>query len=379
MKSAAFKRAISLTLAVIFFTASILPLPAAAAVEAGAQAPAKPGIITHLINKIKPSDNLTVGERASKMADRIKEGEPLLPNKNVPENIGELSPGKAALMSGGSALKNSFSVGKIGMSAASTVGMKIFEQVKNGEKIDVGKAVGHLATGKFIGSFVGSGIGSAVGNMAGTFLATSVPVVGPVLGAFMPALFSMTGGALAGQMGSDVDKDIVPSFKRAWASIDKVDLVARAAGTTIGSAIGSILLPGIGTAIGSFLGGFIASKLVSLLRKKTDPAGEGKTNNKADNVRFGLEPEGGIINIIPEADAKLYLQYDAVDLKLGERAKQLKDRIVACYRRYVQLLSSGFSHTSKECQEVFTEYKRSVNEYLMLRKANSAPEPAAAR
>ena len=160
------------------------------------------------------------------------------------------------------------------MSAASTVGMKLFEQVKNGEKIDVGKAVGHLATGKFIGSFVGSGIGSAVGNMAGTLLATSIPVAGPILGAFMPALFSMTGGALAGQMGTDVDKGIMPSFKRAWAAIDKVDLAARAAGTTIGSVIGSLLLPGIGTAIGSFVGGASWSALLErrpIRRAKAKP------------------------------------------------------------------------------------------------------------
>jgi hypothetical protein len=257
--------------------------------------------------------------------------------------------------------------------------MKLFEQVKNGEKIDVGKAVGHLATGKFIGSFVGSGIGSAVGNMAGTLLATSIPVAGPILGAFMPALFSMAGGALAGQMGSDVDKGIMPSFKRAWAAIDKPDLIARAAGSTIGSVLGSLLLPGIGTAIGGFLGGMIGGALVSLIRKKTDPAGEGKTNNKADNIRFGVDPNGPIVNIIPEADAALYLKYDAVDLKLGERAKELKDRIVACYRRYVQLLSNGFSYTSKECQSVFNEYKKSVNEYKMFRDSNTDPAAATAR
>ena len=378
MKSAVINKYVSLVLILTFFLGTIFPLPLIAAETAGATE-SKSGLIGKLLNKIKPADNLSVGQRTSNMVRKIKDGEPILPNKNVPANVGDLSPMRASLLSGGSALKSAFSPGKIGMSAASTVGMKLFEQVKNGEKIDVGKAVGHLATGKFIGSFVGSGIGSAVGNMAGTLLATSIPVAGPILGAFMPALFSMTGGALAGQMGSDVDKGIMPSFKRAWAAIDKVDLAARAAGTTIGSVIGSLLLPGIGTAIGSFVGGFIASKLVSLIRKKTDPAGEGKTNNKVDNIRFGVDPDSPIVNIIPEADAALYLKYDAVDLKLGERAKELKDRIVACYRRYVQLLSNGFSYTSNECQSVFNEYKKSVNEYKTFRDANTDPAAATAR
>jgi hypothetical protein len=378
MKSAVINKYVSLVLILTFFLGTIFPLPLIAAETAGATE-SKSGLIGKIISKIKPADNLSVGQRTSNMVRKIKDGEPILPNKNVPANVGDLSPLRASLLSGGSALKSAFSPGKIGMSAASTVGMKLFEQVKNGEKIDVGKAAGHLATGKFIGSFVGSGIGSAVGNMAGTLLATSIPVAGPILGAFMPALFSMTGGALAGQMGSDVDKDIMPSFKRAWAAIDKVDLAARAAGTTIGSVIGSLLLPGIGTAIGSFVGGFIASKLVSLIRKKTDPAGEGKTNNKVDNIRFGVDPDGPIVNIIPEADAALYLKYDAVDLKLGERAKELKDRIVACYRRYVQLLSNGFSYTSNECQSVFNEYNKSVNEYKSFRDANTDAASATAR
>ncbi len=378
MKSAVIKRYVSLLLIFTFFLGTVFPLPLIAAENAGAAEP-KSGLIGKIIDKIKPTDNLSVGQRTSNMVQKIKDGEPILPSKHVPANVGDLSPVRASLLSGGSALKSAFSPGHIGMSAASTVGMKIFEQVKNGEKIDVGKAVGHLATGKFIGSFVGSGIGSAVGNMAGTLLATSIPVAGPILGAFMPALFSMTGGALAGQMGSDVDKGIVPSFKRAWAAIDKPDLIARAAGSTIGSVLGSLLLPGIGTAIGGFLGGFIASKLVSLFRKKTDPAGEGKTVNKADNIRFGVDPNGPVVNIIPEADAALYLKYDAVDLKLGERAKELKDRIVACYRRYVQLLSNGFSYTSKECQSVFNEYKKSVNEYKAFRDANTDAAAAPAR
>ncbi|EKD69043.1 MAG: hypothetical protein ACD_47C00286G0004, partial [uncultured bacterium] len=201
MKSAVINKYVSLVLILTFFLGTIFPLPLIAAETAGATE-SKSGLIGKLLNKIKPADNLSVGQRTSNMVRKIKDGEPILPNKNVPANVGDLSPMRASLLSGGSALKSAFSPGKIGMSAASTVGMKLFEQVKNGEKIDVGKAVGHLATGKFIGSFVGSGIGSAVGNMAGTLLATSIPVAGPILGAFMPALFSMTGGALAGQMGS---------------------------------------------------------------------------------------------------------------------------------------------------------------------------------
>ncbi len=366
MQISRFKRSIAIILLAAFSLGIIFPFHSTAA---AAGSGSRPSVINQLISRLKPSDNLSVGERASGVVQRIKDGEPIVANKNIPANLKELSPFRASVTSGASALKNSFSVSKIGFSAASTVGMKLFDQVRKGEKLDIGKAVGTLATGKYIGSFVGSGIGSAVGNMAGTLLATSVPGIGPVLGAFMPALFSMTGGALAGQMGSDVDKGIMPSFKRAWASIDKVDLVARAAGTTIGSVLGSILLPGIGTAVGSFLGGMIASKLVSLVRKKKDP-GAAPSSNKADNIRYGVEPEGVILNIIPEADAALYLKYDAVDIKLGERAKKLKDNIIAAYRKYVRLISEGFSYSSNECQQTFTEFKQAVNEYNIFRNSN---------
>ena len=374
MKTSFIKRSISLFLILTFFCGSVFPMPFALASDGAAAS--KPSITGSIINKLKPSDNLSVKERASVMVDKIKDGEPILPNKNTPVNISELSPARASMLAGGSALKSSFSVQKLGFSAAGTVGMKIFEQVKNGEKIDIGKAAGHLATAKYIGSFIGSGIGSAAGNIAGTFLAALVPGVGPILGAFMPALFSMTGGAMAGQMGSDIDKGILPSFKRAWAAIDKVDLAARAAGTTIGSVIGSLLLPGIGTAIGSFLGGMIASKLTGLLRSKMNSGGTAPKKNIADNIRYGIEPEGVIINVIPEADASLYLKYDAVDMRLGERAKQLKDNIIAAYTKYVQLLSSGFSAGSSECMTVFNEYKKAVSEYSLFRNANTLQESA---
>ncbi len=372
MKISFFKRSISLILILTFFCGSVFPVPFASASDGATES--KPSIIVGIINKLKPSDNLSVKERASVMADKIKGGEPILPNKNAPLNISELSPVRASMLAGGSALKSSFSVKKIGFSAASTVGMKIFEQVKNGEKIDIGKAAAHLATAKYAGSFIGSGIGSAAGNIAGTFLAASVPGVGPVLGAFMPALFSMTGGALAGQMGSDIDKGILPSFKRAWAAVDKVELAARAAGTTIGSVIGSLLLPGIGTAIGSFLGGMIAGKLTGLVRSKINSGVAPVKKNIADNIRYGVEPEGVIISVIPEADASLYLKYDAVDMRLGERAKKLKDNIIAAYSKYVQLISAGFGAGSSECMAVFNEYKRAVSEYSLFRNANTTEE-----
>ena len=327
-------------------------------------APAKSkNIISSAIDKLKPSDGLTIGERASNMVDKIKTGEPILDTKGGKIDYSGMSSTGAALEAGKISVKNAFSVKNIGFSAASTVGMNLFEQVKNGEKLDIGKAASELATGKYIGSLIGSGLGSAAGSALGTLMATSIPVVGPILGAFMPSLFSMTAGAMAGQMGSDIDSGKIPSFKRAWAAIDKVDLVGRVVGTTVGAAIGSLLLPGIGTAIGSFLGGIIGSKIAGLFKKKETT---GKVN-KTDNVRYGVDP-GTTLNVVPIADPSLYLLYGSEEIKLGTRAKELKDKVVNAYRRYVQLLSSNKA-TSAECQSAVNDYKRTVSEYQTYIKA----------
>ncbi len=273
-------------------------------------------------------------------------------------------------------MKQSFSVKSIGISAGLTVGFKLVEQIKNGEKINIGKAVGYLATGEFVGSFVGSGLGSAAGAVVGTF-ASTIPVVGPVLGAFMPAIFSMAGGAIGAGMGNDLAAGQRPSFKKAWAAIDKVDLIGRAIGSTAGAAIGSMICPGIGTMIGGMIGGFIGGKVVELIR--------GKQGNKEVNIRYGAGPGGIMVNVAPSGapaanpfpDKPGTVEGGFVPDKntvSGENSdtKSLKDKMVAAYQTYAQLLSEG-KGDSPEGQQALQNYKQAFNAYEAEMSKQGAP------
>lgn len=359
-----FNRFIAVLLLVTFTLSIAAPLPVFSADKGSPEsATAEPfkgnkGIKNFIFEKLKPTDGLTVGERADGLVDRIREGEMIMTPKGV--NIDGMSPIKASLTLGANSLGKAFSPGKIGLSVASTFGMNVAKQVIKGEKIDLGAAAKELASGKYIGSFIGSGIGGAIGSGAGALLSTSIPVVGPILGAFMPSLFSIAGGQMGAQMGNDVEGGIVPSFKRAWASIDKADLAGRVIGTTVGQVIGSLLLPGIGTAIGGIVGNFIGSKIASLFKKKVEKKDGGSENT---NIRFGVTPGGPILNTFPTfdipADADVMM---IADLKGIQAVKVLRDKMVNAYRHYVSLITSPRS-SREDCNSALSTFKKLYDEY----------------
>jgi len=328
----------------------------------------KKNLIKTVIGNILPKDGLTIKERASNMAGRIREGKNAIQETNVKNKIDfdNLTSRQATVASGKIAFKNAFSPVNIGFSAATTVGFKIFEQVKNGEKVDIIKAASELTKGKYIGSFIGSGLGSVAGNMVGTAISTAVPGVGPIIGAFMPALFSMAGGALGGQFGDDISKGYVPSFQKAWASIDKVDLAGRVVGTTVGAAIGSLLLPGVGTAIGSIVGGIIGSKVAGFVKGLFNKdKEETPVTNKVDNIRYGVDPQGVILNILPQNTS------DEGKVKISDKYVELKQKMINAYNKYKQYLTEG-KLDDPECKKAFEDFKESASEIEKINAQNKA-------
>jgi len=182
----------------------------------------------------------------------------------------------------------------------------------------------------------------------------------------MPTIFSMAGGAIGAQMGNDLASGQKFSFKKAWAAIDKVDLLGRAIGSTAGAAIGSMICPGIGTMIGGMIGGFIGGKVVELIR--------GKQGNKEINVRYGAGPGGIMVNVAPTSSSEAATPFTAntTDASVvpdttsvsGENSdvKSLKDKMVAAYQTYAQLLSEG-KGDSVEGQQALQNYKQAFNAY----------------
>ncbi|MEZ7890699.1 MAG: glycine zipper domain-containing protein, partial [Candidatus Wallbacteria bacterium] len=299
-------------------------------------------------SKVEFNEKTGQFEKASQKAD--------LPVPQAPQTPSKLS---VALGAGKDALKSSFSVKNLAVSAGLTVGFKVLEQVKNGESISIGKAVGHLATGEFAGSFVGSGLGSAAGSVVGSLLGSTIPVVGPVLGAFMPALFSQFGGQIGSSMGNDLASGQVPSFKKAIASIDKVALIGSAAGSTIGAALGSMLMPGIGTMIGGMVGSFVGNIIVNKIRSRAksnyNVAG---VNASTNQVIFSeqIAPPPAYNNVqVSTASA-------GTSVSGSGDVQSTYDKMVSAYKSYSQYLAEGKGETT-EGQEALAQYKQYYTEY----------------
>jgi len=257
-----------------------------------------------------------------------------------------------ALGAGKDSLKSSFSVRNIAMSAGLTVGFKIFEQIKSGQPVSIGKAVGYLATGEFAGSFVGSSLGSAAGSVVGSLVGSSIPVVGPIIGAFMPAIFGAFGGSLGAQMGNDLSAGQMPSFRKAIASIDKVAVLGQAVGSTVGAAIGSMLLPGIGSIVGGIVGGMIGNLIVNKIRGRVEPSTVSSVNVATHQVIFNEQ--------LPPPPASQPTATSSIGG--GSASGDLYGSMVAAYKQYSQLLAEGKGETA-EGQQSLSQYKQLYTQY----------------
>ncbi len=262
-----------------------------------------------------------------------------------------------ATKAGGQTLKAAFSPKSMLLGAGLTVGMKIVQQVRSGEKVDIGAAVKYLGTGEYIGGYVGGGLGAAAGSAIGAFMSGGIPVIGPVIGAFMPAAFALIGGSLGAQMGNGIATGRRPSLKEAWSSIDKGDLAGRAIGSTVGMMIGSALLPGIGTFIGGFVGNLVGGKIVSWIR--------GKKGDDLSQIRI-VGP--GMVQVLTtpsssSSSGNVQVHQGITNHGNNGNAVSLKQRMEASYKRYSQLLGNGQGN-SQAATQALREYKEAYNEYV---------------
>jgi len=243
---------------------------------------------------------------------------------------------------------------------AMTVGFKIYEQVKNGEKVDIGKAVGHLASGEFLGGYGGAAIGATAGTVIG-HLSSGIPVVGPFLGAFTPVLFGHIGGYLGARLGDGIASGRRPSLKEAWRSMDKGQMVAQSLGSLIGFTIGNLIVPGLGGMVGGVIGSIAGGKVLDLIR--------GVKDKKSVSAAV---PGAGVISIKDRKPTKNYGRGHVVSPggitstgRCGNDASRYRMRMEAAYKRYSALLAHGKGESS-EAMRALNEYKEAYAEYQRL-------------
>jgi len=277
--------------------------------------------------------------------------------------------------------KDNFTAQSIALNAGSAFASKLYDQYKKGENLDFVKAAKFIVSGESIGSFTGAALGATAGTAVGTLIATGIPVVGPVVGALIPAFGALTGSTMGTQMGRDFDSNQKVSFKKAWAAIDKPDLIGRTIGATAGMALGNLLLPGIGGFIGSIAGNIIGSKVVSLIRYlngkikqdegSTAATGEDATQETQNDVNpySSSKNSSGETSFINATSANI-LSEDSLYVA-GSGLKKLQDAKSAYYKTYTSLLNQG-KGDSAEANEALANYTKASQEYSRLSSQNSS-------
>jgi hypothetical protein len=251
-----------------------------------------------------------------------------------------------------------FTLGNMLLSAGITVGFKLVEQVRNGEKISIGKAVGHLASGEFVGGYAGAGLGAAAGSVIGSLLGGTIPIVGPVIGALAPAVFAHVGGTIGAQLGNGLATGQRPKLGQIISSMDKGMVFAQSIGSVVGFTLGNMLLPGIGGFAGGIIGSMVGSKLLNMIRGRKDKlsvsavsvAGGGAVISASKGVRSsGLVR--GRVNIM-----------DKIRTKSVGSGNSAYNRLIAAYKRYSQYLSNGKGNTP-EGIKALKDYKEALSNY----------------
>jgi len=169
----------------------------------------------------------------------------------------------------------------------------------------------------------------------------------------MPAVFGQIGGQLGSQLGNDLSSGQKFSFKKAWASIDKVAVLGQAIGSTVGAAIGSMICPGLGTMIGGLVGGMVGNLIVNKIRNRTNKNTVTSVNAINNQVIFGEQ-------VAPPPAAVAVSTTTSVS-GTGD-AQNLYNQMIASYKNYSQLLSEG-KGDSTECQEALSQYKQLYTQY----------------
>ncbi len=264
----------------------------------------------------------------------------------------------------GEVFKDNFTAQSIAINAGAAFASKLYDQYNKGEKLDVISAAKFIVSGESICSFFGAALGATAGTAAGTLIATGVPVAGPVIGALMPVFCSLAGSTMGTQMGRDLDGGRKMSFKKAWAAIDKGDLIGRTIGATIGMTLGNMIFPGLGGFVGSVAGNVIGSKVVGLIRKLNDKLKKDKSGSAAAPVE---QPEAN-----PFASKASSPGFETSFSKnsgpasgSSDEAKKAFAAQNAYYQKYVALLNQGKGE-SAEASAAIKDYVKACEEYKKL-------------
>lgn len=259
-------------------------------------------------------------------------------------------PGKmsTALNAGKETLKAGFSPKSMLLAGGITVGFKIVEQIRSGEKISIGKAVGHLASGQFLGGYTGSVVGAAAGSVVGSLLSGTIPVVGPVLGALAPAIFGNIGGYVGSSLGDGIANGQRPSLKEIFASMDKTAILASSVGSVVGFTLGNMLFPGIGGIAGGIIGSMVGTKLLNMFRGRKEA-----TSVSVVNPNMGV-----VVQKVGSAKQQVVTHTTTA----GAVGGTVHDKLMAAYKRYSSLMANGQGNSSDGIKAL-QEYKDALAKY----------------
>ncbi len=261
-----------------------------------------------------------------------------------------------ALKAGGNTLKAAFSPKTMVLAAGITVGFKIVEQIQNGEKVSIGKAVGHLGSGQFIGGFTGAGLGAAAGSVVGSLASGTIPVVGPIIGALCPAIFAHVGGTIGGQLGDGLATGQRPSLKEIVSSMDKGMVLAQSIGSVAGFTLGNMLLPGIGGMVGGILGSIVGSKILNVIRGRKDKMSVGSVNVVGGTVTMSSNNSTSASSVVQNSNS--------ITTSISGTGNKAYDKLMTTYKRYSQHLSNGDVNSSAG-MKALKDYKEALSKYNM--------------
>lgn len=146
----------------------------------------------------------------------------------------------------------------IGLAVGATAGMNLWNQMKSGEEIDLGKAMSFVGEKSFWGGVVGSGVGYALmARVAFQFFPLGVGLV-PGLGMIFPVFAGMAGSIAGWELGSGMIQG--RSMEEIFKEMDLVQVAGQAVGSTVGMLVGAhygAMLGAIGGPIGAIIGSIL--------------------------------------------------------------------------------------------------------------------------
>ena len=274
-------------------------------------------------------------------------------------------------------LKNSFSVENLAITTAVSVGTSLAVDVINGETPSLKKAVKQVASLEFAGNVVGSALGAAGGQFAGTLVKTFCPgIVGNLVGSVLPVMFASASGQLSTNIISGIRNGEF-SISKAFAQIDKVDLVGSSIGSTIGMTLGSLIpIPVVGSVVGGIVGGVVGSKVAKWVsglfggKKSATVATSDVTVNYKEGVTVGTISNKN--NEIPVAAApqisasvETKSKVSSTDEKTLKLIEEAQNNYYEAYLEYNRLIEANDIESAKQ---VFQKLKKYSDEYSILKK-----------